>query len=120
MLILSVGLLFCACADVAPRGHEVEMQRASAQREPERLPHGERRRRDDAAGQPVEPERAARRCRFDPIAGPSHAPPVVAEVDFDDIRCRLETVLKDVPEGMWTRIYDERFLEQCLGVPPPW
>ena len=43
-------LLFCACADVAPRGREVEMQRVSACREPERLPHGERRRRDEAAG----------------------------------------------------------------------
>jgi hypothetical protein len=52
--------------------------------------------------------------------GPSHAPPVVAGVDFDDIRHRLETVLQDVPEGMWTRIQDECFLEQCVGVPPPW
>jgi hypothetical protein len=108
MLIRSFVVVF-ACADVAPRGREVEMQRAPAQREPERLPHGERRRRDDAAGRPAEPERAARRRRFDdPGAGPSHAPPAAAGVDFDDIRRRLETVLQDVPEGMWTRIQDER------------
>jgi hypothetical protein len=36
-------LLFGACADVAPRGREVEWQRASVQRELERLPCGERR-----------------------------------------------------------------------------
>jgi hypothetical protein len=41
-------------------------------------------------------------------------------VDFDDIHRHLETVLQDVPEGMWTRIHDESFLEQCVGVPPPW
>jgi hypothetical protein len=97
------------------------MQRASARRESERLPHGERRRWEDVAGKPTEPERAARRCRFDdPGAGPSHAPPAAAGVDFDDIRRRLETVLQDVPEGMWTRIQDESFLEQCVGVLPPW
>jgi hypothetical protein len=62
-----------------------------------------------------------RRRRFDdPGAGPSHAPPAAAVVDFDDIRRRLETVLQDVPEGMWMRIQDESFLEQCVGVPPPW
>jgi hypothetical protein len=41
-------------------------------------------------------------------------------VDYDDIRRRLETVLQDVPEGMWTCIQDESFLEKCVGVPPPW
>jgi hypothetical protein len=112
-MLIRFLLLFVACADVAPRGREVEM--------PERLPHGERRQWDDAAGRPAEPERVARRHRFDdPSAGPSHAPPVATEVDFDDIRCRLETVLQDVPEGMWTQIQDESFLEQCMGVPPPW
>jgi hypothetical protein len=40
-----------------------------------------------------------RRWFDDPSAEPSHAPPVVAGVDFDDIRHRLETVLQDVPEG---------------------
>jgi hypothetical protein len=80
---------------VAPRGREVEMQRASAHREPERLPQGERRRWEDAAGRPAEPERAARRRRFDdPGAGPSHAPPAAAGVDYDDIRRRLETVYR--------------------------
>jgi hypothetical protein len=113
--------LFCACADLAPRGREVEFQRASAQRELERPPRGGRRRRDEAAGAPVEPERPARRRRFDdPGAGPSHAPPAAAGGDFDDIRRRLETVLQDVPEGMWIRIQDEGFLEQCIGLPPPW
>jgi hypothetical protein len=32
------------CANVAPRRREVELQRASASQEPERLPRGERRR----------------------------------------------------------------------------
>jgi hypothetical protein len=87
---------------VAPRGREVEMQRVSARREPERLPHGERCQREDAVGQPTELERVARRRRFnDPDAGPSHAPSAVAGVDLDDIRRRLETVLQNVPEGMW-------------------
>jgi hypothetical protein len=53
-----------------------------------------------------------RRRRFDdPGAGPSHAPLAAARVDFDDIRRRLETVLQDVPEGMWSHIQDESFLE---------
>jgi hypothetical protein len=39
-------------------------------------------------------ERVARRCRFDdPSAGPSHAPPAGARVDFEDICRRLEAVL---------------------------
>jgi hypothetical protein len=38
------------CADMAPRGCEVELQRASASQDLERLPRGERRRREDAAG----------------------------------------------------------------------
>jgi hypothetical protein len=25
-----------------------------------------------------------------------------------------------VPEGIWSRIQDEAFLEQCVGVSPPW
>jgi hypothetical protein len=45
-----VCLLFCGCADVAPRGRKVEMQRALVQREMERLPCGERRRWDEAMG----------------------------------------------------------------------
>jgi hypothetical protein len=45
-----VCLLFCACADLAPRGHEVELQRASVQREPERLSRGERCLWDEATG----------------------------------------------------------------------
>jgi hypothetical protein len=106
---------------VTPREHEVEMQRAPAQRDLERLSHGERHRRDEATGQPAEPERAARRNRFDdPGAGPSHAPSVAAGVDFDDIRHRLEMMLQDMPKGMWICIQDEGFLEQCIGVPPPW
>jgi hypothetical protein len=50
MLILFVELLFCVCADVAPCGREVEMQRALARREPERRPQGERRQQEDAVG----------------------------------------------------------------------
>jgi hypothetical protein len=97
------------------------MQRVSAHRELERLLHGERCRQEDAAGKPAEPERAARRRRFDdPSAGPSQAPPTAVGVDFDDIRYLLEMVLQDVSEGMWTRIQDESFLEQCVGVSPPW
>jgi hypothetical protein len=46
-----------------------------------------------------------RRRQFDdPGAGPSHAPPTTSRVDFEDIRHRLEVVLQDVPEGMWSRI----------------
>jgi hypothetical protein len=81
----------------------------------------ERRRREDAAVRPTEPERAARRRRFDdPGVGPSHAPPATARADFEDIRCRLEMVLQEVPEGIWSHIQDEAFLEQCVGVSPPW
>jgi hypothetical protein len=70
---------------------------------------------------PAEPERAARRHRFDdPGVGPSHAPPVAVGVEFEDICRLLETVLQDMPESMWSRIQDESFLEQCVGVPPPW
>jgi hypothetical protein len=56
-------------------------------------------------GRPAEPKRAARRRWYDdPGAGPSHTPSAVAGVNFDDIRHHLETVLQDVPEGMWTCI----------------
>jgi predicted RNA methylase len=96
-----------ACADVAPRGREVELQRAL-----ERLPWGERRRREDIAVRPAEPEREVRRRRFDsPGTGPSHAPSAAARADFEDIRRHLETVLQEVPEGIWSRIQDEAFLE---------
>jgi hypothetical protein len=109
------------CADVAPRGREVELQRASARQEQERLPRGERRRCEDIVVRPAEPERATRRCWFDdPGVGPSPAPPVTAGVDFEDIRRHLEAVLQDVPEDMWSRIQDEGILEQCVGVMPPW
>jgi hypothetical protein len=40
-------------------------------------------------------------------------------VDEDIVR-RFETVLRDVPEGMWRHIQDEEFLEQCVGLFPPW
>jgi hypothetical protein len=90
---------------VAPRGREVELQRASALQESERLSRGQRRCREDATVRPAELERAARRCQFDdPGAGPSHAPPAATEVDFEDIRHRLEAVLQDVLEGIWSRI----------------
>jgi hypothetical protein len=105
----------CRCGTSRARGGVAESAGS------ERLPWGERRRREDVAVRPAEPERAVRRHRFDdPGAGPSHAPPAAAGVDFEDIRRRLETVLQDVPEGIWSRIQDEAFLEQCVGVPPPW
>ena len=88
-----------ACADVVPRGREVEFQSALARQELERLPRGERHRNEDVAAQPFESERAARRRRFDdPGAGPSHAPLAAAGVDFEDIHCRLEVMLQDVPD----------------------
>jgi hypothetical protein len=63
----------------------------------------------------------ARRRHFDdPGVGPSHAPPVEAGGDFEDIRCRLEAVLQGVLEGMWSHIQDEGILEQCVGVPLMW
>jgi hypothetical protein len=109
------------CADVAPRRHEVELQRVLARQEMERFPRGERRWREDVMMRPAEPERAARRHRFDyPGDGPSHTPLATVGVDFEDIRCRLEAVLQDVPEGIWSRIQDEGILEQCVGVPLPW
>jgi hypothetical protein len=39
---------------------------------------------------------------------------------MDDIICRFEMVFWDVPEGMWIRIQDKEFPEQCIGLPPPW
>jgi hypothetical protein len=112
--------LFGACADLAPRGREVELYRPSVQPEG-RPPCGERRGRDEAVGRPTDPARPARRRRFDdPGAGPSHAPPAAVGGELDDILCRFETVFQDVPEGMWIRIQDEEFLEQCIGLPPPW
>jgi hypothetical protein len=120
MLILSFGLL--VCADVAPRGREVELQRVSSHQDPGRPSQGgpwvgERRRREDVRARPAEEERVVRRHRFDdPGAGPSHALSVDAVADFADILHHLEAVL----QGMWSCIQDEGILEQCVGVPPPW
>ena len=112
--------MFGACADLAPHGREVELFRAPVQREQERPPHAGRRPRDKAVGGPAGSERPAQRCPFDdPGAGPSHVPPA-AVGDDEDLVHRFETVFRDVPEGMWTRIQDEEFLEQCIGLPPPW
>jgi hypothetical protein len=111
---------------VAPRGCEVELQRASACQEPERPPRegpwvGERRWHEDVVARPNDQERAARRRRFDDLGvGPSHAPLADVGVDFEDIRCHLEAMLQSVPEGMWSRIQDEGILEQCVGISPPW
>jgi hypothetical protein len=112
--------VFGACADVAPRGREVDVFQAPVQREQERPPRGGRRPRDEAAGGPAGLERPAQRRRWDdPGAGPSQAPPAAAGADEDLVR-RFETIFRDVPEGMWTQIQDEEFLEQCIGLPPPW
>jgi hypothetical protein len=93
---------------------------APVPREQERPLWGARRPRDAAAGGPAGAERPAQRHRWDdPGAGPSHAPPAAAGDDADLVR-HFETVFRDVPEGMWTQIQDEEFLEQCIGLPPPW
>jgi hypothetical protein len=69
----------------------------------------------------AELERVVRRCHFDdPGVGPSHAPLVATEVDFEDIRHSLEVVLQDVPEGIWSHIQDEGILEQFMGFPLSW
>jgi hypothetical protein len=41
---IDVDTIYClfVCVDVAPCGHEVELWRALARHEPERLPRGER------------------------------------------------------------------------------
>jgi hypothetical protein len=97
------------------------LYRAPAQREQERLPCGGRRPRDEAARRPTGPKRPAQRRRFDDLGvGSSHAPPTAAGGELDDILRQFETVFRDVPEGMWIRIQDEEFLEQCIGFPPPW
>jgi hypothetical protein len=105
---------------VAPRGREVEVFRAPAEREQERPPRAGRWLRNEVAEGPAGPERPAQRRRFDdPGAGPSHAPPAAAE-DDDDLVRQFEMILRDVPEGMWICIQDEEFLEQCIGLLPPW
>jgi hypothetical protein len=116
-----VCFFFGAYADLAPRGREVELYRPRGQREG-RPPRGERRPWDEVAGRPGDAARPTRRPRFDdPGAGPSHAPPAAAAGgEMDDIHRRFEMVFRDVPEGMWIRIQDEEFLEQCIGLPPPW
>jgi hypothetical protein len=106
------------CADVAPRGRDVEVFQAPAQQEGP--PRGGRRPRDEAAGGPAEAERPAQRPRWDdPGAGPSHAPPAAAGVD-EDIVHRFQTVLRDVPEHLWSHIQDEDILDLCVGLPQPW
>jgi hypothetical protein len=105
---------------VAPHGREVEVFKAPAQPEQERPPRAGRRPRDEAAEGLAGPERPVQRRHWDdPGAGPSHASPAAAG-DDENLVHRFETVFRYVPEGMWTRIQDEEFLEQCIGLPPPW
>jgi hypothetical protein len=112
--------LFGACADLAPHGRKVELYRPRVQREG-RPPRGERHPWDEATRQLVGAERPTQRHRFDdPGAGPSHAPPAAAGGELEDLYRNFEAVLREVPEGMWTRIQDEGFLEQCIGLPTPW
>jgi hypothetical protein len=55
---------------------------------------GERRWCEETKARLDDDERETRRCRFDdPGARPSHAPPMDAGGDFEDIRRRLEAVL---------------------------
>jgi hypothetical protein len=87
--------------------------------EQDRPARGARRPRDAAAGA-AGPERPAQRRRYDdPGAGPSHAPPAAAGADEDVVR-RFETVLRGVPDHLWSHIQDEDVLEQCVGLPQPW
>ena len=96
------------------------MVQAPVPPEQDRPPWGARHPRDAAAGGSVGPERPAQRHHWDdPRAGPSHALPTAAGVDEDIVR-RFETVLRDVPEVMWRHIQDKEFLEQCVGLSPPW
>jgi hypothetical protein len=59
-------------------------------------------------------------CTGDPVigVGPSHAPPAAVGADYEDICRRLKMVLQDVPEGLWSSIQDETFLEHCVGFHP--
>jgi hypothetical protein len=80
------------------------MVQAPVPPEQDRPLRGVRRPRDVAAGGEAGPERPAQRRHWDdPGAGPSHAPPAAAGVDEDIVRL-FETVLRDVPEGMWRHI----------------
>jgi len=81
------------------------MVQAPVPPEQDRPERGARRPRDVVAGGPAGAERPAQRHRWDdPSAEPSHAPPVTSAVDDADLVRRFEMVLRDVPEGMWTRI----------------
>ena len=99
VLCIDDDTIFCLfiCVDVGPRGHEVELMRASIGQELGRLSRGgprggERRRCKDIEVRPAGDERAARRHNFyDPSAGPSHAPPTAAGAEEDLVR-RFETV----------------------------
>jgi hypothetical protein len=116
---MDADAIFClfVCADVGPRGREVELMRTLAHQELVRPPRGEprageRRRYKDVETRPTDEERVARRhCFYDLGAGPSHAPPTEPRGDFEDIRRRLEVVLQGVPKGMWSCIQDEGILE---------
>jgi hypothetical protein len=110
------------CADVGPRGREVELVRVSARQGPVRPPRGE--------------PRVGERCRRDEVGvRPAMMRELVGGVDMmtlvqglhmllrqrlveclEDFRRRLEVVLQGVPEGMWTQIQDEGVLEQCVGL----
>jgi hypothetical protein len=84
------------CADVGPRGCEVEMIRVSARPELGRPPwERERCRHKNVEVRPASDERGARRHHFDGLGdGPSHAPPSEAGGDFEDIFHYLEVVLQ--------------------------
>jgi hypothetical protein len=114
------------CADVGPRGQEIELVRVPTRQGPVRLWRGEprvreRRRWDEGGTRLADDERACMRHHFDdPGVGPSHAPPEGVRGDFDDIRRLLEVVPQGVFEGMWLCIHDEGVLEQCVGLSMEW
>jgi hypothetical protein len=85
----------CVCADVAPRGCEVEFFRVSTRQEPGRLPRvGERHQHEDAKARPAEVERETRRHWCDDLGvRPAHAPPTDVGANFEDIRRHLEAML---------------------------
>jgi hypothetical protein len=117
-----IGVFF-VCADVGPRGQEVELVRVSSHQGPVRTPwgeprEGERRQRDKVGLRPSNDMRAGRDAYLTTLVQGHHRR-YMGDVgrDLEDFCHRLEVVLYDVPEGMGSHIQDERVLEKCVGGP---